>query len=347
MRGVSAFVLAALAACSVSAQDTRETQPSAPTQVEEIYVVRSVPESSSAPTEFCAKERIGFDGATYEGRFAFQSTAIQASDGRMIDTNMRTVGSLHICRSRTTPDSYIWYGEGTLASTQFKGVGECHGGKPDFPEQGTGSTSCFLHLSGLPSQYVGGLLTTNTMWSLKGQGMETDPPGYTQASIATIRLWRKRDAPSAKTSDYSKPPAQLASPAEEEVASFERQIELAAAHRDLKFLEAAADDSLHYTHGDDWTMGGAPLAVNDKAAWLGWLGNPKTRMLSREVSEQHVELHGDVALTTGKIDIRTDSSDSKFGEYTIWYLRVYRRQDGRWRLLSHHTVREIFKTTDK
>jgi hypothetical protein len=27
--------------------------------------------------------------------------------------------------------------------------------------------------------------------------METDPPGYTQASIATIRLWRKRDAPSS------------------------------------------------------------------------------------------------------------------------------------------------------
>jgi hypothetical protein len=264
----------------------------------------------------------------------------------MIDTNVRTIGSARLCGRRVPPDSvnYNWYAEGTLAGTRFKGSGECHVGKPDFPESGLTALNCRLDLSGLPSEYVGGVLT---MWSRKGQGTETDPPGYTQASIATIRLWRKRDAPSAKTSDYSKPPAQLASPAEEEVASFERQIELAAAHRDLKFLEAAADDSLHYTHGDDWTMGGAPLAVNDKAAWLGWLGNLKTRMLSREVSEQHVELHGDVALTTGKIDIRTDSSDPKFGEYTIWYLRVYRRQDGRWRLLSHHTVREIFKTTDK
>jgi hypothetical protein len=35
------------------------------------------------------------------------------------------------------------------------------------------------------------------MWSRKSQGIETDPPGYTQASIATIRLWRKRDAPSS------------------------------------------------------------------------------------------------------------------------------------------------------
>ena len=48
MRTVSAFVLAALAACSVDAQDAKETQPSASTQVEEIYVVRSVPESSAS-----------------------------------------------------------------------------------------------------------------------------------------------------------------------------------------------------------------------------------------------------------------------------------------------------------
>jgi len=145
---------------------------------------------------------------------------------------------------------------------------------------------------------------------------------------------------SAQTSNSSKPPMQLTSPAEEEVASFERQIESAAVRHDLKFLDASADDSLLYTHGDDWTMGGSPQRVNDKSAWLNWLGKPNTKMLSREVDSQHVELHGDVALTTGKIDVRTDSSDPKRREYTVWYLRVYRRQDSRWRLLSHHTVRE-------
>jgi len=197
MRTISAFMLAALTSCSVGAQDARENQPSASTQVEEIYVVRSVPESSTTPTEFCAQERTGIAAATYEGQYTFRSTATQASDGRMIDTNMKSIGSMHFCRHRTTPDSFTWYAEGTLGSTPFKGVGECHGAKPDFPEQGMGTVSCFLRLSGLPSEYVGGLLTTNTMWSRKDQGMETDPPGYTQASIATIRLWRKLDAPSS------------------------------------------------------------------------------------------------------------------------------------------------------
>ena len=199
MRGVSAFVLAALAACSVGAQDAREAQPAASTQVEEIYVVRSVRESSTAPTEFCAQERIGFGGVTGESRFTFRSTATQASDGRMTDTNVKTIGSLHSCFTSPTPDAIVskWYGEGTLVSTPFKAIGECRLGKPDFPERGLTAMNCRLDLSGLPSGYVGGVLTSNTMQSRKRQGIETDPPGYTQTSIATIRLWRKRDAPSS------------------------------------------------------------------------------------------------------------------------------------------------------
>ena len=51
---------------------------------------------------------------------------------------------------------------------------------------------CQLILSGLPAPFVGGLLTTNTMTSNAPFGGDTAPPGYTQASIATIRLWKAR-----------------------------------------------------------------------------------------------------------------------------------------------------------
>jgi len=195
MRHIPVFVLAALAACSVSAQDARETQPPASTQVEEIYVARSVTESAVRPTDFCAQERIGFGGATAEGRFTFRSTATQASDGRMINMNVKAIGSIHVCFGPIyNADSYDWYAEGTLGSTPFKGNGECRRRKADFPERGLRTLNCFLDLSGLPSAYIGGLLTTNSMTSLK-PGLETDPPGYTQTSIATIRLWRKQNVP--------------------------------------------------------------------------------------------------------------------------------------------------------
>jgi hypothetical protein len=51
---------------------------------------------------------------------------------------------------------------------------------------------CFADLSDPAYKYVGGQLTTNTMGSLKLLGVESDPLGYAQPSIATIRLWKKR-----------------------------------------------------------------------------------------------------------------------------------------------------------
>jgi hypothetical protein len=41
-------------------------------------------------------------------------------------------------------------------------------------------------------RYVGGQLTFNTIRSLRNVGLETDPPGNTQPSMTTIRLWKKR-----------------------------------------------------------------------------------------------------------------------------------------------------------
>lgn len=72
------------------------------------------------------------------------------------------------------------------------GRGQCRTTKRDFPETGITLFACQLDLTGLPPEYVGGQLTTNTLQSRTTLGSDTDPPGYTQPSIATIRLWKKR-----------------------------------------------------------------------------------------------------------------------------------------------------------
>ena len=59
-------------------------------------------------------------------------------------------------------------------------------------EKGLTANNCFLDLSRIPRPYLGGLLTTNSMVSLNTLGLETEPRGYTQSSIATIRLWKER-----------------------------------------------------------------------------------------------------------------------------------------------------------
>ena len=42
-----------------------------------------------------------------------------------------------------------------------------------------------------PVGYVGGQLTTNTVLSRSVVGLVSDPEGYTQPSIVTIRLWKR------------------------------------------------------------------------------------------------------------------------------------------------------------
>ena len=195
LRNLTFIALVGLGSGSpVHAQNTQATQPAAATEVEEIYIARSLREKSTPPTEFCAKARGGIADPTSEAQFTFRSITTRASDGRVLDANVKAIGSIHACIGRTANPAIIdFYGDILLGSTAFKGLGECHL-KNDFPEKGLSITQCFLELSGLPAEYVGGRLTTNSLNSLaKLIGTETEPPGYTQSSIATIRLWKKRD----------------------------------------------------------------------------------------------------------------------------------------------------------
>ena len=141
----------------------------------------------------CAKERTGFDSPIGEDEYTFRSISTKDSDGLMTDTNVQTIGRIHACWGSTSDvELMLFYGEGALGTTTFTGLGECRTAKRDYPEQGMRVMRCFLDLSGISGGRIGGQLTTNTMNSRKALGDQTDPPGYTQSSMATIRLWKRR-----------------------------------------------------------------------------------------------------------------------------------------------------------
>lgn len=161
--------------------------------VEEIYIARSIRDSRTPPTEACTQAKTGFGDLLYEDQYRFQSTAIRTSDGRMTDTSVKTIATGLGCYGKTAdPATVKFYLELLLGRTTLTGIGECHRLKSDFPETGIHPLTCFLNLSDPTHQYAGGVLTTNTIFTRKPMGLETDPPGYTQPSIATIRLWKKR-----------------------------------------------------------------------------------------------------------------------------------------------------------
>jgi hypothetical protein len=160
---------------------------------EEIVILRSLRLSRTKPTDFCAPSRTGFPPATSEDRYDFLAVATDAASGRVTSASGPRAGTLHACFGPSAePGIASFYAEGEVGSLPLVGRGQCRTTKRDYPETGITVMTCQLDLTGLPSDYVGGQLTTNTLGSRTLLGADTDPPGYTQPSIATIRLWRKR-----------------------------------------------------------------------------------------------------------------------------------------------------------
>jgi hypothetical protein len=111
----------------------------------------------------------------------------------MVDANAQAVGRLHACFGRTAdPGTTNFYGEFDVAGVTFKAVGECRTTRTNYPQEGLTTLRCFSELRDLPTGYVGGQLTTNSLTSRRPNGELTDPPGYVQSSIVTVRLWKRR-----------------------------------------------------------------------------------------------------------------------------------------------------------
>ena len=121
----------------------------------------------------------------------------------------------------------------------------------------------------------------------------------------------------------------------EEVLALEKRIEDAVLRADVAFLDEVCADDFTYTHGDGWTTGGAVLGVDLKQEWLDSLAG---RYSLREVDSQQVEVHGDVAITMGRLRARSGGPEAARRSFSFWYVRVYAREDGAWRYLSHRTV---------
>ena len=112
----------------------------------------------------------------------------------------------------------------------------------------------------------------------------------------------------------------------ESLRVLERKVEDAFLRGDTTLLRSVLREDFIFSHGTG--------AVEGKAETLANFAKPGN-FLSRSLTSVEVEEHGDVALTTGRIEVRSSTSR----EYTICYLRLYDRSEGDWKLVAHRTLR--------
>ena len=157
--------------------------------VEEIYVLRSLRETRVTPTDFCSP----LDAPTSEDYYSFHTAGVSIETGRIGVAKAHAVGHIRGCFGKTADAGvFKFYGEFETNGVKGKALGSCWSGRPDFPEEGLRLFSCYFALSDLPAPYVGGQLTTNSVNSKNITGEVSEPLGYTQVSVATVRLWKKR-----------------------------------------------------------------------------------------------------------------------------------------------------------
>lgn len=163
--------------------------------VEDIYILRSIREPREPVADWCSSAKTGFEPFPKDAErfFSFWTVGTNPEDGKVVDAKVSRAAELRACFGPTSePARQNFYAEIKLGEISFRGSGECLALKVDFPQAGLFPVRCQLILSGLPAPFVGGLLTTNTMTSQAVYGGDTEPAGYTQASIATIRLWKSK-----------------------------------------------------------------------------------------------------------------------------------------------------------
>lgn len=118
---------------------------------------------------------------------------------------------------------------------------------------------------------------------------------------------------------------------EQAVLQLNQDIDAAIVRKDIARLTQCYADDFVFTHGTGY--------VDNKESWLKDVAKPETHFVSRQQDSTTVELHGDVALVTGRLQIVRQDKKGPV-RYGIWYIRVYATRQQRWQLISHRTTRE-------
>lgn len=122
------------------------------------------------------------------------------------------------------------------------------------------------------------------------------------------------------------------------VAALEQRVEDAVVGRRLAVLDSVYSPDFRFKHSTG--------EAETRGEWLAAVR--RSRYASRRIDSLDVELHGDIALTTGRLHVRRAPDDPDWSaapewrDYTIRYARVYVRRSGRWSMLTHHSTGQTF-----
>jgi len=120
-----------------------------------------------------------------------------------------------------------------------------------------------------------------------------------------------------------------------EVLALEPKIEDAVVRGDVAFVDSVLAPDFSFVHGDGWTLGGKPLASDDKAAFLKRVADKE--YLVHDLDGVKAEVHGDIVITYGRyLSLYMPKPQNAIPNATpgklnsIWFERIYAKRNGQW-----------------
>ena len=110
------------------------------------------------------------------------------------------------------------------------------------------------------------------------------------------------------------------------LARLDATIEAAVVRGDTTALDTLYADDLRFTHSDG--------EIDGRRTWLERAAASRPLFRRRTVDSVTVELHGPLALTSGRLTVVPVGEPG----YVVRFVRLYARQAGRWVLESHRSV---------
>jgi len=121
-----------------------------------------------------------------------------------------------------------------------------------------------------------------------------------------------------------------------ELLDLEKRLGASVPGGDQAFFDGHTSADFLMWHSDPWTRGSRSILIDTKQAFSDRVRNKQ--YLAWHYDSQQAEMHGDVAVTFGRYTATLRGSNPERAWFSVWYERVYQKQNGTWMLLSQRTV---------
>ena len=116
-----------------------------------------------------------------------------------------------------------------------------------------------------------------------------------------------------------------------EVDQLNRALDRAVVNKDVHILQKHYADDFVFTHSDG--------KIDSKHSWIKNVEH--AHYISREHDSTKVELHDDIAIVSGKLNIERKAHHGESPQFSIKYVRIFSRRNEVWQLICHRSVLEM------